>query len=624
MALIEGRYSEQAIRPYVSCGTIASEAQADGGTAVWKIVNKSDERKKSTKGERKPSDSASEAWNKLPWRKLEKHCYRIQKRSYRASQRGKTRAVHTLEKLLMKSEAARLVAVRRVTQDNQGKKTAGIDGIKSVKPQERFAMADTIHPTRWKQHASQPVRRVWIPKPGKAEQRPLGIPPMIERCKQALAKMALEPEWEAKFEPNSYGFRPGRSCHDAREAIFNIIRSKPKFVLDADIKGAFDNICQEKLLNKLQTYPQLRNAIKIWLRAGVMANGEFSPTEMGTPQGGVISPLLMNVALHGMEQAITEGYSKSHAVEKPLLVRYADDFVIFHSNLQELEKVAGKVTAWLEDMGLSLSPKKTRITHTLYPYQGHRGFDFLGFTVQQFPVGKTHSGKNTKGKALGFKTLIKPSKEAIRRHTLSIKERLRNLRSVSQEQLVKELNPVIWGWAAYYKTSIASEIFSRCDDILWRQLMRWAQARHSNKGKQWVIKKYWHQKEKRKWVFATPKGAEMRLHSKTSIQRHTKVRGTTSPYDGNMLYWSQRLKAHPMMHETKARLLQKQQGKCRWCELHFKDEDILEVDHIDRNRNNNDLSNKMLLHRHCHDERHSKFLDTERLDKLVSAGINIK
>jgi len=574
--------------------------------------------------ERNPSDPASEAWNKLPWRKLEKQCYRIQKRIYRASQRGNTRAVHTLEKLLMKSEAARLVAVRRVTQDNQGKKTAGIDGIKSVKPQERFAMADTIHPTRWKQHASQPVRRVWRPKPGKAEQRPLGIPPRIERCKQALAKMALEPEWEAKFEPNRDGFRPGRSCHDAREAIFNIIRSKPKFVLDADMKGAFDNMCQEKLLNKLQTYPRLRNAIKIWLRAGVMDNGEFSPTEMGTPQGGVISPLLMNVALHGMDQAITEGYSKSHAVEKPLLVRYADDFVIFHSNLQELEKVAGKVTAWLEDMGLSLSPKKTRITHTLYPYQGHRGCDFLGFTVQQFPVGKTHSGKNTKGKALGFKTLIKPSKEAIRRHTLSIKERLRTLRSVSQEQRIKELNPVIWGWAAYYKTSIASEIFSRCDDILWRQLMRWAQARHSNKGKQWVIKKYWHQKEKRNWVFATPKGAEMRLHSKTSIQRHTKVRGTASPYDGNMLYWSQRLKAHPMRHETKARLLQKQQGKCRWCELHFKDEDILEVDHLDRNRNNNDLSNKMRLHRHCHDERHSKFLDTERLDKLVSAGINIK
>lgn len=338
----------------------------------------------------------------------------------------------------------------------------------------------------------------------------------------------------------------------------------------------------------------------------------------------LLSPLLMNIALHGMEGVVSEGYSKSYAVEKPLLVRYADDFVIFHSSLEELKKVIGRITQWLQEIGLSLSTKKTRITHTLTPYEGQRGFDFLGFVICQFPVGKTHTGKNTKGKALGFKTIIKPSKEAIRRHTLSIKERLRKLRSVSQEQLIKELNPVIWGWAAYYKTSIASETFSRCDDILWKQLMRWAQARHSNKGKQWVVKKYWHQREKRNWVFATPKGAEMRLHSKTSIQRYTKVRGTASPYDGKLLYWSQRLKTHPMMHETKARLLQKQQGKCRWCELHFNDEDILEVDHIDRNRNNNDLSNKMLLHRHCHDERHTKFVDADKLDKLASAGINIK
>src|SRR5437763_4911266 len=240
--------------------------------------------------------ASSEAWNKLPWRKLEKHCFRIQKRIYRASQRGNTRAVHKLQKLLMKSEAARLLAVRRVTQDNQGKKTAGVDGVKAVKPKARLVMATQIHPKRWKHQTPRPVRRVWIPKPGKAEQRPLGIPPMIERCKQALAKMALEPEWEAKFEPNSYGFRPGRSCHDAREAIFNIIRSKPKFVLDADIKGAFDNICQEKLLAKLHTSPLVRKAVKGWLKARVMEGCTFSPTEVGTPQDGVISPLLMNVA----------------------------------------------------------------------------------------------------------------------------------------------------------------------------------------------------------------------------------------------------------------------------------------------------------------------------------------
>jgi RNA-directed DNA polymerase len=180
----------------------------------------------------------SETWNTLPWRKLEKHCFRIQKRIYQASQRGKTRAVHKLQKLLTKSAAARLLAVRRVTQENQGKKTAGVDGVKSVRPQARLAMATHIHPKNWEHQTPKPVRRVWIPKPGKTERRPLGIPPMIERCKQALAKLALEPEWEAKFEPNSYGFRPGRSCHDAKEAIFNAIKGKPKFVFDADIQGA--------------------------------------------------------------------------------------------------------------------------------------------------------------------------------------------------------------------------------------------------------------------------------------------------------------------------------------------------------------------------------------------------
>ncbi len=575
--------------------------------------------------DKRHSDPASEAWNKLPWRKLEKHCFRIQKRIYQASQRGKTRAVHKLQKLLMKSAAARLLAVRRVTQENQGKKTAGVDGVKSVRPQARLVMATHIHPKNWEHQTPKPVRRVWIPKPGKTERRPLGIPPMIERCKQALAKLALEPEWEAKFEPNSYGFRPGRSCHDAKEAIFNAIKGKPKFVFDADIKGAFDHIKQEALLQKLQTYPALRKAIKGWLKAGVMEGCTFSPTEVGTPQGGVISPLLMNVALHGMETTIIEGYSKSHTVEKPRLIRYADDFVIFHSRLEELQKVSEKVTHWLEDMGLTLSPKKTRITHTLTPYQGQVGFDFLGFAIRQLPVGKTQTGKDTQGKPLGFKTLIKPSKEAVKRHTLTIKGQLRRLRSASQEEVIKDLSPIIWGWAAYYKTANSSRTFKRCDHILWGQLMGWARSRHREKGSRWVVEKYWHRVGKRKWVFATPKNAELRMHSKTPIQRYTKVKGMASPYDGNTLYWSQRLKTHPLMHETKARLLRKQQGKCRWCELYFKDGDIMEIDHLDRNRNDNDLRNKMLLHRHCHDERHAKLAQTEKIrERLADAGINIQ
>jgi len=194
----------------------------------------------------KETEEKNGTWRELPWRKLEKHVYRMQKRIYRASQRGNKRQVEKLQKLLLKSEATRLLAVRRVTQDNQGKKTAGVDGVKSVPPNERFLMVKQLHAKHWKyRRQPKPVRRVWIPKPGKAEERPLGIPTMMERAKQALVKLALEPAWEGVFEPNSYGFRPGRSAHDAVGAIFLGIRYKPKFVYDADIKGCFDHIDHE-------------------------------------------------------------------------------------------------------------------------------------------------------------------------------------------------------------------------------------------------------------------------------------------------------------------------------------------------------------------------------------------
>src|SRR5436309_2483833 len=212
--------------------------------------------------------TTSETWNSVPWKKLEQHCFRIQKRIYRASQRGNQRAVHKLQKLLMKSEAARMLAVRRVTQENQGKKTAGVDGVKSVTPKERLLRAQQIQPKHWKHSRAKPVRRVWIPKPGKDEKRPLGIPTMYERARQCLAKLALEPEWESQFEANSYGFRPARSAHDAVDAIFNGIRFKAKFVLDADLKACFDNINQEALLNKLHAYTAMKHAVKGWRKRG--------------------------------------------------------------------------------------------------------------------------------------------------------------------------------------------------------------------------------------------------------------------------------------------------------------------------------------------------------------------
>jgi len=563
---------------------------------------------KDRKAPPEPKGTTSETWNSVPWKKLEQHCFRIQKRIYRASQRGNQRAVHKLQKLLMKSEAARLLAVRRVTQENQGKKTAGVDGVKSVRPKERLLLARHIHPTYWKHIKAQPVRRVWIPKPGKSEKRPLGIPTVFERARQCLAKLALEPEWEARFEPNSYGFRPARSAHDAIGAIFNGIRFKSKYVLDADLKACFDTINQEALLNKLHTYTVMKQTIKGWLKAGVLENGVFAPTETGTPQGGTISPLLANIALHGMEEVVQSKRNRKRQ-EQPILVRYADDLVLLHSDLEKLKQAEQKLVDWLAEMGLSMNPKKTRITHTLTPYEGNVGFDFLGFAVRQFPVGKTHTGKNTYGKPLGFKTIIKPSKEAIRRHILTLNQRVKKLRSVPQWKVIQELNPIIWGWSNYYRTVASSDIFSSCDRHVWFQLQSWARRRHSRKKRSWIDAKYWKHVDGRD-TFCTPMGAKLRLHRDTAIQRHPKVRGTTSPYDGNLLYWSQRLKTHPLMHARRAKLLQKQQGKCRWCGLTFREEDILEIDHIDHNHRNDTLSNLLLLHLHCHDERHSKLTET--------------
>jgi len=276
-------------------------------------------------------------WKNIPWRKLERVVFKLQKRIYRASQRGDVKATRRLQKTLMKSWYARCLAVRRVTQDNQGKGTAGVDGVKTLSPVARLRLVANLELGS----KAKPTRRVWIPKPGTEEKRPLGIPTMYDRALQALIKMALEPEWEMRFEPNSYGFRPGRSCQDAIEAIFTSINQKPKFVLDADIAKCFDRINHETLLRKLNTPPTIRRQIRAWLKSGVMDGKQLFPTSEGTPQGGVISPLLANIALHGMEERIKEyivtcdlrrsdgkyQLSKRDKSDSISLIRYADDFV---------------------------------------------------------------------------------------------------------------------------------------------------------------------------------------------------------------------------------------------------------------------------------------------------------
>ncbi len=559
-------------------------------------------------------------WSNIPWRKLEKNVYKLQKRIFKASRRGQVKLVRRLQKLLINSWAAKCLAVRRVTQDNQGRKTAGVDGVKSLSPKQRLALVNKL--TLGSKVA--PTRRVWIPKPGSEEKRPLGIPTMYDRALQGLVKLALEPEWEALFEPNSYGFRPGRSCHDAIGAIFLSIKQKSKYVLDADISQCFDKINHNKLLEKLNTYPTLRRQIRAWLKAGVMDGLELKPTSCGTPQGGVLSPLLANIALHGMENVIKtlavnfnmkdyrgRQLGKRDKQSSVNIIRYADDFVILHEDINILNRCTEVITQWLDDMGLDLKPSKTRIAHTLEHYKKEKpGFDFLGFNVRQYKTGKYTCGKNTQGEPLGFKTIISPNKEAQKQHYKKVAEIINKYKGKSQSSLISKLNPIIRGWCNYYATVVSQKVYERIDRLMFWKLYKWGIRRHRNKGRKWIKNKYFQSYGGKNWVFATrAKENPMRLlsHSDTKIIRYVKVKGDASPYDGNLVYWSSRQGKHPEMPKRTASLLKKQKGKCNWCKLYLKDGDVIEQDHIiPKSKGGKDeYKNWQLLHRHCHDEKTS-------------------
>jgi len=389
------------------------------------------------------------------------------------------------------------------------------------------------------------------------------------------------------------------------------INHQAKFVLDADIQACFTGIAHPALLAKLATFPRLRRTIKAWLQAGVMEDGVFTATEAGVPQGGVISPLLMNIALHGMETVVARSYrrwTKTSALIHPQVIRYADDLVVLCVDEQGVKAAQAALESWLETLGLRLHPTKTHITHTLHPYEGRVGFDFLGFTVRQFPAGKTHSGSNA-GRLLGFKTHIKPSKAAVQRHMREMKQLIRTYRGGPQRELILKLNSRIRGWANYFRTMIAGKCFDACDHQLFIKLWRWARYRHPNKGARWIVHRYWDMRPGKAWDFVAREGGKTPVHlfryRDTHIRRHVKVRGTASPFDGNLLYWAQRLQRHPLTGGMLGKLLAQQQGKCRHCGLLFLEGDLLEVDHIvPRRRDGSDsMTNKQVLHRHCHDQK---------------------
>ncbi|HYE74099.1 MAG TPA: group II intron reverse transcriptase/maturase [Blastocatellia bacterium] len=569
-------------------------------------------------------------WREVNWKQIQADIFKLQKRIYRASQEGNVKLVHNLQRLLIKSKAAALLAVRRVSQDNHGKKTAGIDGVKELTPPQRLALAEKIHAEPY-QTKAKAVRRVWIAKANRTgEFRPLGIPIMEERARQALLKLALEPEWEARFEPNSYGFRPGRSAHDAISYLFTCLRQCPKYVLDADIAKCFDRINHEALLDKLKTFPQMRRTIKAWLQAGILDGETLFPSSEGTPQGGVISPLLANIALHGLETYLQSKFPRTRRIAndensrlhwRPQVVRYADDFVILHPNIAVIEEAKRLVEEWLEPLGLKLNEAKTHITHTLWYGDERPGFDFLGFHIRQHKACKNRQPNSRHGK-LPFTTKVVPSKQSLQQQSRKITEILRSMRACPQEQLVATLNPIITGWGRYFGICHSESKNKLDNQLLYFGLKRWARRRHPKKHWGWVARKYW-RLETGKWTFGAPHEIPLQSHYQ-KVERLHPI-GSRSPFDGDWAYWLMRGTHHPDLSPTKAKLYRFQAGKCQYCGLHFQAGDCLEIDHlVPFFAGGRDISlNRQLLHRHCHD---AKTLEDIRESgtTTLKGGINDK
>jgi RNA-directed DNA polymerase len=421
---------------------------------------------------------------------------------------------------------------------------------------------------------------------------------MGDRAMQALVKLALEPEWEAQFESNSYGFRPGRSAHDAIEAIFNTICLKPKFVYDADIAKCFDRIRWDALLNKLKAIQPIQRLVRDWLKAGILDNGEWVFPEAGTPQGGVISPLLANIALHGFEMALV-AVSKRYRIT---VIRYADDFVILCQDLGTLQQVIAHAETWLAEMGLEIKASKTRLTHTLNAYEGNVGFDFLGFHVRQYHVGQYRT-RTYRGQP-GFKTLIQPSPKGVKRHSAETCNTTRQSVGAPQAALINKLNPIIRGWTHYYRASVAKRTFNKLDKQMYSKLARWAKRRHPHKIQAWCYHRYWRRQGTRT-NFSD--GTHTLLnYADTPIVRHVKVKGDKSPFDRDEVYWGERLGRDPTKPTRVTKLLKQQHGRCEQCGLRFTTMDGIEVHHRDRDRNNNRYHNLALLHIHCHDQLHGQ------------------
>ena len=528
-------------------------------------------------------------WNSIDWARANQVVRRLQVRITKAVREGNRRKIKSLQRLLTHSFYAKALAVRRVT-NNRGKKTPGVDGETW---NTSVAKAKAILSLRKRGYKALPLRRVYIPK-ANGKKRPLGIPTMRDRAMQALYKMALEPVVETLADGNSYGFRPERSCADAIEQGFNCLcrSTSPQWILEGDIKGCFDNISHDWLMTHI---PMDKEILRKWLKAGFINLKKLFPTTAGTPQGGVISPLLANMTLDGLERLLREKFSRTKRMgqcSKVHFIRYADDFVITGSSKELLEtQVKPLVTSFLKDRGLTLAEDKTVVTHI------REGFDFLGKNIRKYQD----------------KLIIKPTKQGIKNVLDKVRKVLKVNRTASQEEVIKQLNPILRGWANYYSMDGSKETFGLVEHRVWQKLWRWCCRRHPNKGVRWIKDRYFHKVKNRNWVFAVKvkngdKDSLLELYHvpSTKIIRHVKVKAEANPFD---MTWNRffeernlsKIERDQGLHGMKRKLWQAQEGRCTACGEPLKMENY-EMDHIIPRAfgGKTILSNLQLLCPDCH------------------------
>jgi len=472
-------------------------------------------------GEKLENMQLNDQWSNIDWKKVEKHVNRLQTRIAKAVKNGIWHLTKKLQYLLTHSFYAKLLAIRKVNQ-NRGRRTAGIDGETWSSPQSKMKAALNLTD---KKYVAKPLKRVFIEKPGKKKKRPLGIPTMYDRSMQSLYALALEPIAEINGDRTSFGFRKFRSAHDACEYAFHYLckQNSPVWILEGDIKGCFDNISHQWLLDNTQMD---KSILKQFLKAGYIFDRQLFPTEAGTPQGGIISPILANMALDGIGNMLLERYrtengkisNKFSAKHRVHFVRYADDFIVTAKTEEIAKEVKELIKDFLKDRGLELSDEKTLITHI------DNGFDFLGWNFRKY----------------NGKLLVKPSKNSIDKFTVKISDKIKDGKAWKQEVLIDALNPIITGWANYHQSVVSSEIFHKLDSRIWGMLWHWAKRRHPEKSKHWIADKYWHPAGK-KWVFSDGT-KQLSFLSDTKIVRHIKLKLDMNPHLDKDYFISRKLK----------------------------------------------------------------------------------